>query len=164
MLIYPGSGVVLDCIDSWSLHPYLLSFFSISRSCQLGDPLSPYIFINFPEFISIKVRNNKSTKGKHISNLSIRFHNIRVIHQCFSIAQKTSWNVMLKELGDFANISGLKLTLRRHNLYGFGLKDDTSSIKTKWKLLWGRETFKLLACADPKSGTPLENHKLYGFL
>ena len=23
--LYPGSGVVLDCIDSWSLHPYLLS-------------------------------------------------------------------------------------------------------------------------------------------
>ena len=23
-LWYPGSGVVLDCIDSWSLHPYLL--------------------------------------------------------------------------------------------------------------------------------------------
>ena len=22
---YPGSGVVLDCIDTWSLHPYLLS-------------------------------------------------------------------------------------------------------------------------------------------
>ena len=22
--MYPGSGVVLDCIDSWSLHPYLL--------------------------------------------------------------------------------------------------------------------------------------------
>ena len=24
---YPGSGVVLDCIDSWSLHPYLLCIF-----------------------------------------------------------------------------------------------------------------------------------------
>ena len=24
--LYPGSGVVLDCIDSWSLHPYLLCF------------------------------------------------------------------------------------------------------------------------------------------
>ena len=24
---YPGSGVVLDCIDSWSLHPYLLVLF-----------------------------------------------------------------------------------------------------------------------------------------
>ena len=25
---YPGSGVVLDCIDSWSLHPYLLGMCS----------------------------------------------------------------------------------------------------------------------------------------
>ena len=25
---FPGSGVVLDCIDSWSLHPYLLLWFS----------------------------------------------------------------------------------------------------------------------------------------
>ena len=27
---YPGSGVVLDCIDSWSLHPYLLSKYRYS--------------------------------------------------------------------------------------------------------------------------------------
>ena len=27
---YPGSGVVLDCIDSWSLHPYLLIIYHIS--------------------------------------------------------------------------------------------------------------------------------------
>ena len=26
---YPGSGVVLDCIDSWSLHPYLLNYHMI---------------------------------------------------------------------------------------------------------------------------------------
>ena len=32
---YPGSGVVLDCIDSWSLHPYLL--------------LSPSKFVYFNE-------------------------------------------------------------------------------------------------------------------
>ena len=24
---YPGSGVVLDCIDSWSLHPYILTYY-----------------------------------------------------------------------------------------------------------------------------------------
>ena len=28
---YPRSGVVLDCIDSWSLHPYLLFSNSLSR-------------------------------------------------------------------------------------------------------------------------------------
>ena len=38
---YPGSGVVLDCIDSWLLHPYLLQmrYFYIwlldDRTCQI---------------------------------------------------------------------------------------------------------------------------------
>ena len=32
---YPGSGVVLDCIDSWSLHPYLLRLISVSLSYVL---------------------------------------------------------------------------------------------------------------------------------
>ena len=34
---YPGSGVVLDCIDSGSLHPYLLSIgqnSTVSEQCQ----------------------------------------------------------------------------------------------------------------------------------
>ena len=29
---YPGSGVVLDCIDSWSLQPYLL-LINVSSVC-----------------------------------------------------------------------------------------------------------------------------------
>ena len=29
---YPGSGVVLDCIDSWSLHPFLL-WFPLNEPC-----------------------------------------------------------------------------------------------------------------------------------
>ena len=35
---YPGSGVVLDCIDSWSLHPYLLSAVSsgLASRCPHG--------------------------------------------------------------------------------------------------------------------------------
>ena len=37
---YPGSGVVLDCIDSWSLHPYLLlqqsSFELLAAQSPLG--------------------------------------------------------------------------------------------------------------------------------
>ena len=32
---YPGSGVVLDCIDSWSLQPYLLYFVMGETSCCL---------------------------------------------------------------------------------------------------------------------------------
>ena len=36
---YPGSSVVLDCIDSWSLHPYLLWL------------ITPKIFLIFVHFI-----------------------------------------------------------------------------------------------------------------
>ena len=32
---YPGSGVVLDCTDSWSLHPYLLCHAFVSVNCCL---------------------------------------------------------------------------------------------------------------------------------
>ena len=35
---YPGSGVVLDCIDSWSLHPYLLQSENLSS-------LEPHLFL-----------------------------------------------------------------------------------------------------------------------
>ena len=46
---------------------------------------------------------------------------------------------------DFANISGLKINFEKTQLVWIGSKKfDTSSIKTKWKLLWGKQTFKLL--------------------
>ena len=37
---YPGSGVVLDCIDSWSLHPYLLWFYinPVKQFTGTGNP------------------------------------------------------------------------------------------------------------------------------
>ena len=34
---YPGSGVVLDCIDSWSLHPYLLCSIYLTWSMEIGN-------------------------------------------------------------------------------------------------------------------------------
>ena len=47
---YPGSGVVLDCVDSWSLHHYLLSCVSswhISKHFTLCTTLSLNIKIQF---------------------------------------------------------------------------------------------------------------------
>ena len=37
--LYPGSGVVLDCIDSFSLHPYLL-FLSLQNIRPFPDTQS----------------------------------------------------------------------------------------------------------------------------
>ena len=62
---YPGSGVVLDCINSWSLHPYLLlllrKLFTILLVQEIREPnhadhmighlvfvMFILIFVNFP--------------------------------------------------------------------------------------------------------------------
>ena len=39
---YPGSGVVLDCIHSWSLHPYLLQMI-FSKNSLIWSPIFPNI-------------------------------------------------------------------------------------------------------------------------
>ena len=63
----------------------------------------------------------------------------------FLDGSEKSWNEMLKELEDFANISGLKINFEKTQLVWIGSKKfHTSSIKTKCKLLWGKQTFKLL--------------------
>ena len=45
---YPGSGVVLDCIDSRSLQPYLLSAYIFSMYQYLVVPyINPAIFFSY---------------------------------------------------------------------------------------------------------------------
>ena len=41
---YPGSGVVLDCIDSWSLHPYLLYLYIDSITNEIIQNDKKYKF------------------------------------------------------------------------------------------------------------------------
>ena len=56
-----------------------------------------------------------------------------------------SLNNTLDELDKFAKISGLKINYDKTQLVWIGSKKYSSdSIKTKWKLLWGGHTFKLL--------------------
>ena len=63
----------------------------------------------------------------------------------FLDGSEKSLNEMFKELEDFANISGLKINFEKTQLVWIGSKKfHTSSIKTKCKLLWGKQTFKLL--------------------
>ena len=43
---YPGSGVVLNCIDSGSLHPYLLG--TLARCCKTKFP-TVYLMMYLPK-------------------------------------------------------------------------------------------------------------------
>ena len=60
---YPGSGVVLDCIDSLSLHPYLLSYCCCSISKQVASSTLP---VEATDSFFLNVANKKSFPSKFI--------------------------------------------------------------------------------------------------
>ena len=67
---YPGSGVVLDCIDSWSLHHYLLlwplicEWKMVSRLYHLNTAMY-WIHISYTGIWSIKYRPSSITDKIH---------------------------------------------------------------------------------------------------
>ena len=134
-----------DITSSVIQNGHLSSFFQIGRGCRQGDPLSPYIFIICAEFLANKIRLNKDIKGIKIGNSEHKISQYADDTSIFLDGSDNSLNELLKELDFFAAISGLKVNFDKTQLVWIGAKKfDTSSIKTKWKLLWGKQTFKLL--------------------
>lgn len=124
---------------------HLSSFFQISRGCRQGDPLSPYIFIICAEFLANKIRKNKAIKGIVINDVECKISQFADDTTVFLDGSDESLNQTLEELENFAKISGLKINFEKTQLVWIGRKRfDTTSIKTKWKLAWGKQTFKLL--------------------
>ena len=65
---YPGSGVVLDCIDSWSLHPYLLID---TNAYKLQASFGEWVVVdghgcNRALHVGVKVRKSETTKTKFL--------------------------------------------------------------------------------------------------
>ena len=124
---------------------YLSSFFQISRGCRQGDPLSPYIFIICAEFLANKIRKNKNIKGIKVGTSEHKISQYADDTSIFLDGSEKSLEELLKELEYFALISGLKVNFDKTQLVWIGSKKfDQTSIKTKWKLIWGKQTFKLL--------------------
>lgn len=127
------------------LSGHLSSFFNIERGCRQGDPLSPYLFVICAEFLATKIRKNDNIKGISINNIEFKISQYADDTSAILDGSETSLNQTLEELLKFSRISGLNINLDKTQLVWIGSeKFSTKSIKTKWKLLWGRNKFKLL--------------------
>ena len=77
---YPRSGVVLDCIDSWSLHPYLLSCLNLNlfpRSTTYGVYISQLIrFARASSYVADFNTRNKLLTQKLLKQ-GYRYHKLR---------------------------------------------------------------------------------------
>ena len=74
---YPGSGVVLDCIDSWSLHPYLL----LLRYYVVGFKTEKIFMCNYFEFGPAVQDMLEEALGKSIFNLDQWFQDKMVMRR-----------------------------------------------------------------------------------
>ena len=123
----------------------LSPFFTIGRGCRQGDPISGYIFLLCAEILAIRIRNNKSIRGIKIGDVEFRLSQFADDLSTVLDGSKTSLNETLEELNRFSKYSGLKVNFDKTYVIWIGNKKySKDSIKTKWKLSWGINDFKLL--------------------
>lgn len=119
--------------------------FKVERGCKQGDPLSPYIFIICAEILAIKIRNNDKIKGIKIDDFEFLLTQFADDTTVILDGSEASLNETLNELEQFKSISGLKVNFQKTQVIWIGSKKYTQdAIKTKWKLTWGINRFKLL--------------------
>ena len=127
------------------LNGFLSEFFNIGRGCRQGDPISPYLFILCAEILSIKIRNNRNIKGICINGIEYKISQFAYDTTLLLDGSEDTVNKTIDILYHFSQFSGLKINFEKTNVIWIGsLKYSTLSIKTKWKLDWGNNNFKLL--------------------
>ena len=123
----------------------LSSFFYTERGCKQGDPISQYLFILCAEILAVKIKNNKKIKGIKINNKEFILTQYADDTSVILDGSEESLNETLNELENYAKYSGLKVNFAKTHVVWIGSKKySTDSIKSKWKLNWGVNRFKLL--------------------
>ena len=107
--------------------------------------MSPFLFILCVEILGIMIRNNKNIKGIIINKKEHKLSQYADDTLFLLDGTSNSLNETLNVLSDFSNFSGLKINFEKTHAVWIGLKKYSSaSIKTRWKLCWGKTDFKLL--------------------
>ena len=107
--------------------------------------MSTCLFVLCAEVLAIKIRNNKNIKGITINNTEYKLSQYADDTSVILDGSSTSLNETLNVLSSYAKYSGLKINFDKTSVVWIGKKKySTDTIKTRWKLSWGKNNFKLL--------------------
>ena len=123
----------------------LSSFFKIHRGCRQGDPIASYIFILCVEILASRLRTNINVKGIKIENCPILISQFADDTSLVLDGSDSSLKEAIKDLKQFAKISGLKINTSKTQAIWIGsMKYSDTKYLPEVGLQWGRHTFTLL--------------------
>ena len=124
---------------------FLSDYFMVKRGCRQGDPISAYIFILCTEILNIKIKNEKNITGIKVKQREYIISQFADDTTLFLDGSEKSIKNTLQLLEKFSHISGLKVNFDKTKLIWIGcMKYSSRSIKTKWKLSWGKHNLNNL--------------------
>ena len=95
--------------------------------------------------VGLMIRNNMNIKGIVINDKEHKLSQYADDTLFLLDGTSQSLNATLNVLYEYAQFSGLKVNFEKTHAVWIGVnKYSTASIKTRWKLAWGKTTFKLL--------------------
>ena len=107
--------------------------------------MSPFLLILCAEVLGVMIRNNKDINGIVINDKEHKSSQYADDTLFMLDGSDKSLNEILNVLSEFSTFSGLKVNFDKTHAVWIGLKKySTATIKTRWKLSWGKTDFKLL--------------------
>ena len=123
----------------------------LGRGCRQGDPVSPYIFVLAAEILSEAIRDNKNIEGITIFQKEQKVSQYADDTTLFIKANERNIRYCMLTLGEFEEVSGLKVNKEKTKVVKIGEWRDNGTILCEdLKLDWSQEFVSLGITYDIK--------------
>ena len=128
-----------------SVNGQISSWFSISRGCRQGDPISPYLFILCAEILGQMIRENNNIRGIEINRTEHKLSQFADDTEIFLKGDSKSFEETIITINKFGNFSGLLLNTSKTSAIWLGKKRN-SPIRylEHLNIDWNPNKFKIL--------------------
>jgi len=137
---------------------HISSAFPLNRGVRQGCPISPYLFVLAVELLAIKVKNNMEIKGLRTYGLETKILQFADDSNFPLVPKLDSLYALVKDLEDFALLSGLMPNFDKCMIIRIGsLTDSNFFLPSSLPLLWTDGPVDILGIHIPKKLSDIVN-------
>ena len=121
------------------------NWFSVSRGCRQGDPISPYLFILCAEILGQMIRENNNIRGIEINGTEHKLSQFADDTEIFLKGDAKSFEETIITINKFGTFSGLLLNTNKTNAIWLGNKRNSPTrFMEHLNIEWNPQKFKIL--------------------